>query len=240
MERYNNSMDNTNIFHIVNDSSIHSSNIHRHNKSNKKMGEKRINIGSGNDLRVGMGWDNLDTHSTYGANIIADLNKLPLEIFSNRYDYVLCSHVLEDFVNPIPLIKEMIRITKPKGIIEIIVPNETITWDSIHHKRGFTITTFKFFVKDYIKSYEDAENRMEIVSLKYYSLRKEQLENMSWLGRINWFVSVRIANFLGCEIMTNTFIKYFFPLLNIRLILKKVGRNSKSISIKRLGEGEKK
>ena len=34
----------------------------------------------------------------------------------NYYDYVLCSHVIEDFANPIPLIDELIRITKVNGL----------------------------------------------------------------------------------------------------------------------------
>jgi hypothetical protein len=34
----------------------------------------KINIGSGKDVRKG--WDNLDAHNKYGANLIFNLNKI--------------------------------------------------------------------------------------------------------------------------------------------------------------------
>ena len=98
----------------------------------------KINIGSG--LNVIKGWDNLDLHSTHGANIVHDLTNLPLPLKTNHYDKVLCSHVLEDFTDPLPLFNELLRITKPKGIIHIKVPSHTtLNIGNKYHKHSFTI-----------------------------------------------------------------------------------------------------
>jgi len=100
---------------------------------------KKINIGCGSDIREG--WDNLDSHSSNGANIVFDLNnifdnkKLPFE--DNFYDIVLCSHLLEDFSDPIPIMDELCRIGKE---VIIRVPADTsVHLGNINHKFSFTM-----------------------------------------------------------------------------------------------------
>lgn len=172
---------------------------------------KRINIGCGKD--VAKGWDNLDSHDTYGANIIWDLNYLPLPIADNTYDFVLCEHVLEDFIEPLPIIDEMIRITKKDGIIEISVPNETCGWDnSLHHKRGYSATAFmNIGAESYGK-----ERDVEIKNVYYY------LESSgSFLSDIYSFIIPLFWNICGYRIMTYTFMKYLFPYVYLRVRLVK-------------------
>jgi SAM-dependent methyltransferase len=50
-----------------------------------------------------------------------DLHEFP----DNTWDYVLTSHVLEHFFDPIKAIKEWFRVIKPGGYIFMIVPNST-------------------------------------------------------------------------------------------------------------------
>ena len=39
-------------------------------------------------------------------------------------DYVLSSHVLEDFANPQPLLNEWLRVLRPGGLLILVLPNE--------------------------------------------------------------------------------------------------------------------
>lgn len=181
---------------------------------------KKINIGSGEYVRKG--WDNLDSHATFGANIIHDLNKLPLPIKSNTYDYVFCCHVIEDFIDPIPLIEEFIRITKVGGIIEIRVPNETHFWSSLHHKRGFSTRAFQFYAEGKIAGHYNKKPNVKIKELKYYGLEEDRKNKINLRGRIYWRISVFFANLFGNVIMTETPMKYLFPLVNIKVKFVKI------------------
>jgi predicted SAM-dependent methyltransferase len=135
---------------------------------------------------------------------------LPLPFKNNTFDYVYCSHVLEDFIDPIPLMEEMIRITKTGGKIEIRVPNETYGWSSLHHKRCFNVQALKDFVKS--EHYGIKRRTVQVTDLKYYS-------EGSWYFKICVF----FANLLGNEIIDYTFMKCLFPMLYIKVVYTKVG-----------------
>ncbi len=81
------------------------------------MVKNKINIGCGLDIKEG--WINLDSHNKNGADLIFDLNDLfkgkRLPFKDNYFDYVYCSHVIEDFWEPMVLIEEFIRICKVGG-----------------------------------------------------------------------------------------------------------------------------
>jgi len=168
---------------------------------------KRLNLGCGVYIRKG--WINLDSHDKCGADVVWDLNKLPLPFKDDEFDYIYCSHVLEDFIDPIPIMDEMIRITKPNGLIEIRVPNETYGWSSLHHKRCFNIQALKDFVKS--EHYGIKKRNIEIIEYNYYS-------------EGNWYfkICVFFANLFGNRLIDYTFLKILFPLLYIRCIYKKV------------------
>lgn len=130
---------------------------------------KKINIGCGKDYKKG--WINLDYHSENGSDVIGDLNNIPLKFKDEEFDYVLCSHVIEDWIDPMPIIEELIRITKQGGLIEIRVPHEKSknAHGSIAHKKCFNAETLYYFQessKDYgDKYYPD----VKVESLTYYS-----------------------------------------------------------------------
>lgn len=54
------------------------------------------------------------------VDIVAPGDDLPFD--DNTWDYVLSSHVLEHFFDPIKAIKEWLRVTRPGGYIFMIVP----------------------------------------------------------------------------------------------------------------------
>ena len=103
---------------------------------------KGINLGSGKMIKKG--WDNLDYHRHFGANIVADLNcVLPIE--SEKYDYVLAHHILEHLKDRCFVLDEWFRILKKGGKMEIEVPYGVAVWNSIDHKSQFSWTTFSSY-----------------------------------------------------------------------------------------------
>lgn len=81
----------------------------------------KINLGCGSDVREG--WFNFDMYPVNKKVKKINLNNMPLP-FSDCYaNYILLSHVFEHLtLNRLDFLKEMERILKPEGIIEIRVP----------------------------------------------------------------------------------------------------------------------
>jgi SAM-dependent methyltransferase len=61
------------------------------------------------------------------VDIVANGDELPLE--DNSQDFVISSHVIEHFWDPVKAIKEWMRVTKEGGYIYIICPHKFRTFD---------------------------------------------------------------------------------------------------------------
>ena len=171
---------------------------------------RRLNLGCGKDIREG--WDNLDSHNKNGANLIWDLNKLPIEIIKdNTYDYVLVSHVLEDMEDLRKILNEITRITRQGGFIEIRVPGECITWNSTAHKNPINVSR----IKDGIlgsSGYGKEPLNLSIQETKYYSIKYHKIYSL-------WCCLV--CNLFGWRIVDNTSIKFKYPYINMMVKLIK-------------------
>jgi SAM-dependent methyltransferase len=108
---------------------------------------KKLNLGCGTDIRNG--WVNLDIAELPGVDVVHDINKLPLPFGEDEFDYILCNDILEH-LDYIPIMKELHRILRTDGVLEIKVPHFTsrICVMDPTHKHSFSIRTFEFFVKD--------------------------------------------------------------------------------------------
>ena len=71
----------------------------------------------------------------------ADANRV-IPFKNDIFDAIMCLDVLEHLKNDTGLLKEMLRICKPGGIIIITVPAMMFLWsyhdDALHHKRRYT------------------------------------------------------------------------------------------------------
>ncbi len=186
---------------------------------NNKIG-KKINVGCGKNLfPQSEGWDNLDSHNKNGANIIFNLEKIingeHIPFKNNYFDEVYCSHVIEDFINPIPIIDELIRLTKPDGIITIKVPNDTIVWNSIYHTRGFTPYAFK----NYVNSENYGISKKNLVRI--VRLRLNPIMGKGFFAKIYFFCGHYFFRILPLTIIQNTFLKYLYPNSEIEVVFKK-------------------
>ena len=104
---------------------------------------KQLNIGCGKNLLKG--YLNIDIRKPYDMKI--NLNKFPYPFKTNSVDYVLMDNVLEHLDNPVKVIEELYRITKPSGHIKIIVPfyNCHHAYADITHKSFYCLDTFDNF-----------------------------------------------------------------------------------------------
>ena len=181
---------------------------------------KKLNVGCGKDIREK--WDNLDTHTNNGANIVHDLNNLPLPFEDNTYDYVLCSHVIEDWLNPLPLLQELVRITKVKGLIEIRVPHQLSAnaWGSLVHKQLFNNETLVAFITGKA-DYKEGEYTLpvEVILCENYA-------NINWRNPIvalYKIVAINIRNFFKSHIeRVPIFRNISTPDMSIKCIYKKI------------------
>ncbi len=172
----------------------------------------KLNVASGKDIRKG--WDNLDIHKRFGANIIWDLNKLPLPFKNESYDYILCSCFLEHLNDCFPLMNEFVRILKHKGTLEIIAPYGDNTWESIDHKRQFFIISFLDFLTD--GDFEDKGiKEMRIKSYRFISNNKKiSIRLKVWL--FNKLIKIHP------KIIDRTPLKIFSGYLLIKVIYEKI------------------
>lgn len=97
---------------------------------------RSLEIGPGDDP-VNPGWDRLDVQPAPGVTIVARWGEGKLPIGDNTYELVYASHVLEHIAwfNTLPALKEICRILKPGGVLEVWVPDFAKIVDSYHAGR---------------------------------------------------------------------------------------------------------
>ncbi len=115
--------------------------------SDLKQGKPlRIDLGSGPTPRPGL--YALDQLELDGIDIVADLNE-PLDLLpDNCAEYVFSSHALEHVDKLLALLAEIHRITRPDGLIEIVVPHfsNPYYYSDPTHVRFFGLYTMYYFV----------------------------------------------------------------------------------------------
>jgi len=83
---------------------------------------------------------------TIGRQIICDGSNMPM-LQNESCDFILSCHNLEHFANPLKAIAEWLRILKSGGILLLVLPDPTKTFD-----RTRKITSFNHLKEDYIKN----------------------------------------------------------------------------------------
>ena len=106
----------------------------------------KLNLGCGFDIKEG--WINLDKNPGDNVNVVHDLNELPLPFENDAFNYILCNDILEH-VSYLPLMNELHRILKKRGILRIRVPHFTSqsNYKDPTHINTFSSKTFNYFIK---------------------------------------------------------------------------------------------
>jgi SAM-dependent methyltransferase len=84
-----------------------------------------------------------DKNSPPGQQYLTEAADLSA-IESDKYDFILSSHMLEHSANPLEALSEWLRVLKVEGIIIILVPHKDATFD---HQRP--VTTLAHLIEDF-------------------------------------------------------------------------------------------
>jgi len=136
----------------------------------------KLELGSGGKRRSG--FFGVDILEMDGVDVIADLNE-PLSLFpDNCCDSIFSSHAFEHVDKFMQLMKEIHRIMKPGGRVEIVVPHfsNVYGFSDPTHVRFFGLYTMNYFV-DKAKQpkvrkvpvfYSDTRFVVDLVRIEFY------------------------------------------------------------------------
>ncbi len=83
-------------------------------------GRQVLNFGCGKSTYAAENVTNLDIHPHPGVNVVCTTNKLPFE--RETFDFIIANHVLEHVPNWFESFKELARVVKIGGTIEVWIP----------------------------------------------------------------------------------------------------------------------
>ncbi len=83
-------------------------------------GRKVLNFGCGKSTYATENVTNLDIHPHAGVDVVCTTNKLPFE--NDTFDLVIANHVLEHVPNWFESFKELARVVKVGGVVEVWIP----------------------------------------------------------------------------------------------------------------------
>lgn len=85
--------------------------------------EKRVlNLGCGRNVYRAPNVTNLDCVAADGVNVVWDLAKTPLPFATGEFDFIIANHVLEHIPNWFECFKELARVLKSGGTLEVWIP----------------------------------------------------------------------------------------------------------------------
>src|SRR3546814_16055533 len=105
-------------------------------------GKKILDLGCGTRKRPGS--VGMDINPATGADIIHDLEIFPYPFDDSTFDEIYVDNVLEHLDNVIATMEELHRITKPGGLVKIIVHYFRARWAYIDPTQRNFFTTESF------------------------------------------------------------------------------------------------
>ena len=154
--------------------------------------QRALEIGCGNFPKLkGQGVEYLDKEEVNCKPLtVWDLEKTPLPYGDNVFDKIVASHVLEHVTNFMPLMKELHRILKKNGILEVWVPfvrDYDHAFGDPTHVRYFDVKTFKYFDPIHKQSNIVYEPHFDVTvgKIHYYESPtfRSRLHKLSWMAR---------------------------------------------------------
>jgi predicted SAM-dependent methyltransferase len=141
------------------------------------------------------------------ADVIWDLNHLPLPFPNNYFDMIYAFHIIEHLtVEPIRFVEELHRICKPNGLLIIKEPHVgSRTACDISHLsplKEYRKTSFECFYEGSPYRYTSKRLKLKRVELHYRMFDRE-----SWWVRIINFLANRNINF--CERVWRAWVGFF-------------------------------
>ncbi|MBN2519094.1 MAG: class I SAM-dependent methyltransferase [Bacteroidales bacterium] len=144
----------------------------------------KLDLGSGGNVKDN--FYSIDIAEMKGIDIIADLNESLNLIPDNSVEHIYSRHLMEHIKEFLPLLKEIYRITKPGGKIEIIVPHfsNVLGFSDPTHCRFFGLYTMYYFVNEnnqpatrkFPSHYSEAKFIIDTIKIEFY--RKKLIDRI--------------------------------------------------------------
>ena len=114
------------------------------------MNRMILDVGCGNKKRPGA--IGIDISNRTQADVLHDLNAVPYPFPDSQFDEIYIDNVLEHLVDVVAVMEELYRISKPGGMIKVVVPYFRSRWAFIDptHRRFFTADSMTYFDPDHI------------------------------------------------------------------------------------------
>jgi SAM-dependent methyltransferase len=192
-------------------------------KIEKDLAEKKavkLDLGCGQSKRNG--FYSVDHLELDGLDIIADLNK-PLHLLPDDCcEYIYSHHALEHINELLPLMGEIHRISKPAGIVEIIVPHfsNVYGYSDPTHVRFFGLYSMYYFVSP--ENQPKIRRVPEFYTAARFIVKSATIEFYRH-GILDKILSPLFSRFVNLNIYTQDFyerrMSHFFHAWQIRYIL---------------------
>lgn len=129
-----------------------------------KVRQKILDLGCG-DCKTEKAYG-IDAVKLKGVNLVYDLNQIPYPFEDNQFERVVMNDILEHLDKPIDVLREVYRILKPKGTVEIRVLywNHKYNYSDPQHKHAFTERYFEYFcgrIRAYYMDYAFSDLEIE-------------------------------------------------------------------------------
>jgi len=154
----------------------------------------------------------IDINRNSDADVIYDLNRVPLPFKDNSFDEIICNDILEHLEDVFGVMAELHRIGKNQAVVRIRVPHFSSmdAYADPTHKRSFTSRSFNYITGNYPE-------------LEFYTtlrFRKKKFKIEFW--QINELGNIRPQEWFGIGLFANKltsiyerFFAFIFPAQSI-------------------------
>jgi predicted SAM-dependent methyltransferase len=174
-------------------------------------GEYTLNVGCGGrdgDRFIWFGDVRLDIEKFPNVTHVGDVHDLPFE--NEIFDLIVCYVSFEHFDSPIKALREMVRVLKDSGKIEIVIPN-LYHWRRIYNNYKKRIDLLNKSDPNKLPNHKQAWDIIEIRNLmKQLGLVLLFVDYVNWIEKFvpKHKLKYRIANWLLPELFINTEVRY--------------------------------
>ncbi|MBA3656408.1 MAG: methyltransferase domain-containing protein [Gemmatimonadaceae bacterium] len=157
-----------------------------------------LDLGCGNKKRPGA--VGVDFNDRTQADVVHNLNEFPYPFEKGTFDEVYLDNTLEHLDQPLHVMEEVYRITRPGALVKVIVPYFRSPW-AFHdptHQHFFTVHSFAYYDPDHIvcQRYDYTLARFKVEKIRFnetYGNRWTKRIMLSiahrWPARYEYYVS---------------------------------------------------
>jgi SAM-dependent methyltransferase len=161
----------------------------------------KLNFGCGKNIIKG--YINADIMPFERVDKIFDFNIFPYPFSDNEFDEILADNILEHLDDITAVMKELHRISKPNGIIKIIVPyyNCYGAYNDATHKQYFSHLCFEPFYNKNARGNYFIKERFELKKLRLIPTRLGKMLLFDFMRLPLSFVFGQIIQALDIELI---------------------------------------